>query len=228
MDIIIGRDAATSKLRISADNQSRLFDVEDCVPLTVSRQHCKLTINLDGSYTIENLKTQNVTYVNGVEVVRKSITAGDNIELGPSKYSVHWDWIKAFVPQTADFRPLKHIWDEYDEHKLDQQIADRKFNALRGATGLITMAAIALSIVFPETRETPLYIGLYVLAILVSLACTVKAYNDSSKVPHRMKELESQFKHDYVCPNCHHYIQMPYDIVIQNPCCPYCKAKIIK
>lgn len=228
MDIIIGRDAATSQLRITVANQTRLFGNVGCVPNTVSRQHCKLTTNGGGSYTIENLKPQNETYVNGVAVIRKVINENDKIELGPARFLVSFDWINAVIPHTVDFRPLKNIWEEYDEHRLDQQIADRRFNALRGATGLITMAAIALSVVFPETRQTPLYIGLYILAIVVSLVFTLKAYKDASEVPHRMKEMEKQFKHDYVCPNCKHYLQWPYDVVTQNDVCPYCKAKIIK
>ena len=181
MELIIGRDVSTSRLRITMGQQSKTFGGVGSVPMTVSRQHCSLTINPDGSYRITNLKPQNVTFVNEVEIMAKTIMEKDKIELGPSKFLVSWDWIKSFVPQMVDFRPLQRVWEEYDEHKLDQQIADLKFNSLRGITGLITMGAIALSIIFPEFRETPLYIGLYLLGILISVGFTVKAYKDSSK-----------------------------------------------
>lgn len=147
-------DASTSQLRITMGQQSKTFGVAGSVPMTVSRQHCSLTINPDGSYRITNLKPQNVTFVNGMEIMAKTIMEKDKIELGPSKFLVSWDWIKSFVPQMVDFRPLQRVWEEYDEHKLDQQIADRKFNSLRGITGLITMGAIALSIIFPEFRDS--------------------------------------------------------------------------
>lgn len=56
MELIIGRDASTSQLRITMGQQSKTFGSAGCVPMTVSRQHCSLTINPDGSYRITNLK----------------------------------------------------------------------------------------------------------------------------------------------------------------------------
>ncbi len=229
MEIILGRDASTSQLRISVGQQSKVFGASGSVPMTVSRQHCSITQNADGSYKITNLKPQNVTFVNGVEVMAKTIKEGDKVELGPEKFLVSWDWIKSLIPQMVDFRPLKRIWEEYDEHKLDQQIADRKFNSLRGITGLITMGAIALSIILPEFRETPLYIGVYVLAILISAGFTYKAYQDSSKGPMKQKKLTDDFQQDYVCPHCHHFLGFQsFTVLMQNEACPYCKAKIKK
>ena len=229
MDLIIGRDATTSQLRITVGQQSKAFGAMGSVPMTVSRQHCSLTLLPNGSYKISNLKPQNVTFVNGVEVMAKNITDKDRIELGPSKFFVSWDWIKSFIPQMVDFRPLKSVWEEYDEHKLDQQIADRKFNSLRGVTGLITMGAIALSIIFPEFRETPLYIGLYLLGILITVGFTIKAYQDSSKGPMKQKKLTEDFQQHYVCPHCHHFLGFQsYEVLMQNEACPYCRAKIKK
>lgn len=229
MELIIGRDATTSQLRITMGQQSKAFGAQGGVPMTVSRQHCSLTIQEDGTYKIMNLKPQNVTFVNEVEVMAKTISDKDRIELGPSKFLVSWDWIKSFIPQMVDFRPLKSVWKDYDEHKLDQQIADRKFNSLRGVTGLITMGAIALSIIFPEFRETPLYIGLYLLGILITVGFTIKAYQDSSKGPMKQKKLTEDFQQHYVCPHCHHFLGFQsYDVLMQNEACPYCKAKIRK
>lgn len=229
MELIIGRDATTSQLRITMGQQSKAFGAMGSVPMTVSRQHCSLNILSDGSFKITNLKPQNVTFVNGVEVMAKNIIDKDRIELGPSKFLVSWDWIKSFIPQMVDFRPLKSVWEEYDEHKLDQQIADRKFNSLRGVTGLITMGAIALSIIFPEFRETPLYIGLYLLGILITVGFTIKAYQDSSKGPMKQKKLTEDFQQHYVCPHCHHFLGFQsYEVLMQNEACPYCRAKIKK
>ena len=229
MEIIIGRDANTSQLKITIGQQSKVFGAVGCIPITVSRQHCSLTDNPDGTYRIVNLKPQNITYVNGVEVMVKNITEKDKIELGPDKYLVSWDLIKGLMPKMVDFRPLKHVWEEYDEHKLDQQIADRKFNSLRSITGLITMGAIALSIVYPDFRETPLYIGVYLLAIFISVCFTVKAYQDSSRGPMKTKKLTEDFQQHYVCPNCGHFLGFQsYDVLMQNTACPHCKAKIKK
>jgi hypothetical protein len=56
MELIIGRDASTSQLRITMGQQSKTFGVAGSVPMTVSRQHCSLTINPDGSYSNGSLK----------------------------------------------------------------------------------------------------------------------------------------------------------------------------
>ena len=48
----------------------------------------------------------------------KTIMEKDKIELGPSKFLVSWDWIKSFVPQMVDFRPLQRVWEEYDNINL--------------------------------------------------------------------------------------------------------------
>lgn len=81
MELIIGRDASTSQLRITMGQQSKTFGVAGSVPMTVSRQHCSLTINPDGSYRITNLKPQNVTFVNEVEIMAKTIMEKDKMEL---------------------------------------------------------------------------------------------------------------------------------------------------
>ena len=42
MELIIGRDPETSKLRISVGQQSRLFGANGSVPSSVSRQHISI------------------------------------------------------------------------------------------------------------------------------------------------------------------------------------------
>ena len=79
MELIIGRDASTSQLRITMGQQTKAFGATGSVPITVSRQHCSLIINPNGSYKITNLKPQNVTFINGVEMMAKTITEKDKI-----------------------------------------------------------------------------------------------------------------------------------------------------
>ena len=113
-------------------------------------------------------------------------------------------------------------WDEYQEKKLQQQIAERKFNTLKSATGLITMLAIVLNLIH---KSDTLYIVLYVIAILISLAFTIKAYVESSKLPQEMQALTDKFQQEYQCPKCHHFLgSQSYDLLRQNKNCPYCKV----
>lgn len=149
MEYIIGRDQQTSQLKVAFGQQSIRLGNSGDVPMTVSRQHCLLTVDND-HYTIKNLKPQNVTFVNDVAIAQKNVKESDTVTLGAEKYRIDLasilKAIQQLAPKTADIRPLQVLWEEHDQHSLDQVIAERKFNALRGATGLITMTAIILAL----------------------------------------------------------------------------------
>lgn len=228
MEYIIGRDQQTSQLKVAFGQQSIRLGNSGDVPKTVSRQHCLLTVD-NGHCTIKNLKPQNVTFVNDMAIAQKSVKESDTVTLGAEKYRIDLasilKAIQQLAPKTADIRPLQVLWEEHDQHSLDQVIAERKFNALRGATGLITMTAIILAL---TVGRNIWYLVLYCVAIFASFFFTVKAYKDSTNVPKRRKEQERVFRSKYVCPNCGHHFTMPYDELSQYDVCPYCKAKFIK
>ena len=72
MELIIGREAGASRLRISINNQDRFGECQQRTQ-SVSRQHCKVVTDDKGGYIITNLKPENVTYVNGVQIESKHI-----------------------------------------------------------------------------------------------------------------------------------------------------------
>ena len=225
MEYIIGRDPQTSQLKVAFGQQFIRLGKPGDVPMTVSRQHSLLTVDND-HYTIKNLKPQNVTFVNDVAIAQKSVKESDSVTLGAGKYRIDLASIlKQLAPKTADIRPLQALWEEHDQHSLDHVIAERKFNALRGVTGLITMIAIILAL---TVGRNVWYILLYCVAIFASFFFTIKAYRDSTNVPKKRKEQEKEFRSKYVCPNCGHHFTMPYDELSQYDVCPYCKAKFIK
>ena len=228
MEYIIGRDPQTSQLKVVCGQQSIRLGNPGDVPMTVSRQHCLLTVD-NGHYTIKNLKPQNFTFVNSVPIAQKSVKKSDSVTLGSEKYHIDLaailKAIKQVAPKTGDIRPLQALWEEHEQHSLDQVIAERRFNALRSATGLITMTAIILAL---TVGRNVWYILLYCVAVFASLFFTIKAYRDSTNVPTKRKEQEKEFRSKYVCPNCGHHFSMPYDELSQYDACPYCMAKFIK
>ena len=48
---------------------------------TVSREHCKLTSNADGTYTLENISV-NGTFVNDTSIIRTVVTPDTIVRLG--------------------------------------------------------------------------------------------------------------------------------------------------
>lgn len=226
MEIIIGRDQQTRQLSIVKDGATKHYGQPGSVPMDVSRHHLSLQPIDEGKWKIKNLNEQNVTFVNGIAIESKNISENDKVELGNSHYLLNWDALSEPKEETVDIRPLKIIWKEYDEKKFDSQIAERKFNAARSATGIITMLAIACSIIL---GHGPIYIILYALAIGISLAFTYLAYKKSTEVPKQQRELTKRFQQTYVCPKCGHFMGFQdYDILIQSDACPYCKTKYKK
>jgi len=226
MEIIIGRDQQTRQLNIVKEGVAKNYGQPGSVPMDVSRHHLSLQPIDEGKWKIKNLNEQNVTFVNGIAIESKSISEKDKVELGNSHYLLNWEALSEPKEETVDIRPLKIIWKEYDEKKFDSQIAERKFNAARSATGIITMLAIACSIIL---GHGPIYIILYALAIGISLAFTYLAYKKSTEVPKQQRELTKRFQQTYVCPKCGHFMGFQdYDILVQSDACPYCKTKYKK
>lgn len=214
MEIIIGRDIQSGKLSLKVDGKGEIQ----------GQQHCKLTIN-NGQMRLKNLDVNNYTYVNGQSIESKALTLQDRIELGKDHYLLDWSLLKPYLP--IDISPLKLVWEEYERQNLKLQIKERKFNALRSATGLITMIAIVLSLASGGRNKW--YLMLYAIAIIISVAFFIKAYIDSSKLPQKRQELIKQFQRDYVCPHCGHFMgNQSYDILAQNGSCPYCKKQFIQ
>ena len=190
MEIIIGRDQQTRQLCIIKDGNSRLYGQANSVPMDVSRHHISLVPAGSGKWKIKNLNEKNVTFVNGIAVESKTISESDKVELGNSHYLFSWAALQEPKEETIDIRPLKKIWNEYDEQRLEFQIAERKFNAARSATGIITMIAIACSLIL---GHGPIYLILYALAIGISVAFTYQAYQKSSDVPRQQREMNKDF-----------------------------------
>ncbi|MDE5571694.1 MAG: hypothetical protein K2I86_06575 [Prevotella sp.] len=144
MEILIGRDKETGKLRLTAGGKTVLWGTER-LPETVLEEHFKLTFAND-TIRLKNLNINAYTYVDGQAVENKKVGRQQTIELGASRYTFDWHALDEFVPPEADIRPLETVWTEYEDQNIALQIAERKFNTLRSTTGLITMVAIAMSI----------------------------------------------------------------------------------
>ena len=226
MEYIVGRDAQTRQLSVSVNGQVRRFGQAGSVPMDVSRQHLSLSSQGNGHWQLKNLNAQNVTFVNGLAVESKVVSETDKVELGQSHYLFLWDAVREPKVETVDIRPLKRVWEEYDKEQFELQVAERKFNAARSATGIITMLAIACSFILGHDT---IYLILYAMAIGISLIFAVQAYSKAQDVPRQQRDIKERFERNYICPKCGHFMgYQKYDILNQNDACPYCKTKYKK
>jgi len=227
MAIIIGRDAATSNLKISIGKQTILADVSNNVPKTVSREHCSIELQEDGKYLVKNLKVENTTYVNGLPYETKVVTENDRLELGPDRYAISWETIKKAIPtseKSVDIRPLEKVWNKYNNDLKKQRIASQKFGNRRAAVGAITMGGMALGLV--AGGSTPVSIACYVGAAILSIIFAVVGEKNSTKNPLKEEEIAVQFEKKYRCPECNRFLGYKnYRLLREDPCCPNCKIK---
>lgn len=73
------------------------------IPLTsVSRQHCEITVD-DGKVNIKDLGSSNGTYHNSVRVQEATLSAGDELVIGPVVFTLIVDG------QPAEIKPIRTI-----------------------------------------------------------------------------------------------------------------------
>lgn len=224
-EIKIGRDAKSGLLLLNVDGKAApIKDAPACTE-DVSREHALITVTDDNIITIKNLNIENDTFVNGYGVEQKRLSRDDRIELGRKHYLLPWTILDKLIPKFADIRPLKQVYEDYEAEKLRQEISERRFGVIRSATGLITMAAIMLSIF--AGRNT-LYIVLYALAGAISLGLFIMAFRAASQAPKRRIQLQKETEEKFCCPQCRHPLTLQKYSQIQSKRCPHCQAYFIK
>lgn len=230
MQIIIGRDAKTSQLDVIIGQQTIRLGAPGCVPQTVSRQHCRITVSEDGSYLVENLKAANITYINNIGIEKKKMRRDDTLALGTDRYQVDTKSVFAAIdkatPKMADIRPLQKIWEEHEQYIINQKIKNSKFVAIASSTGLFTIGAMVYT--FVSGGDETIRNTLYCIAAILILITFIKRWRDASRVPIEQKKINDKFRHDYSCPNCSHSFSMNYEELQKYDNCPFCKAKFIK
>lgn len=226
MELIIGRDGATAKLKVVNGTQVNLYGEAASVPVDVSRQHCQLTAIDDNTFLIKNIKAANVTWVNGIEVQTKKISKDDKVELGQSRYTVPLlEILEQMKPNIADITPLKAVWEEYNQSTIAIKKRQQKNNLLARIPIFLTMLGGGLIAVSEAIR--PYSITFTVIALLIMAYGFYRQATDRGI--DEQEKLKKQFQRDYVCPKCGRFMGfVDYDLLCQNNNCPACKARYKK
>lgn len=213
MEIIIGREEGARRLHCIADGREFNVGQAGCVPASVSRKHCKIIIN-GNTMSIENLKAQNVTFVDGNQVFNKTITPTSKIQLGNEKVSIPLQQILQLAtgrpitggtqnpqqPQTTTFtlRPLQGIWKEYEDRKLEIQDKAAKASNMSRLQGILSMSGMCIGFI-PGIDQT-LRIIIIVAALLIAVYFFFKGMSNDS-VQRQLHDLDDEFAGKYKCPN---------------------------
>lgn len=251
--LLIGKEPGQGRLLVSVNvnGQSKTAAIGQpgSVPNTVSRckpaegtAHCKIGVDGAGNMTLTNLKPQNVTFVNGQEIVSKRITSSCAVALGANRFDINLAGVLNAAeklvgggtppppppPQQQPEYSIRHlelIWNEYNTKKKQIRIRQKNLNLITSIPMAITMLGGFLIAVAPDIAPiAKLFTGIAFLIFLITLY--VRFTDKSIK---EEEELSDKFQDNYVCPNpeCHHFMgNQPYKILRQNKQCPYCRCKL--
>ena len=217
---------------------------------TVSREHCKLTINADGTYTLENLSI-NGTFVNGNSIIRTVVTPDTILRLGANfsvavrdllplqaanikpRQAQQQNPLQQFAKPTVDpnqeryemeFRKLKSVYEKYTADKLEIQKEAGMTNFYR-MLPMTLMAIVSLGAAcIPGLGALSPVIAVVGLGLLVF--SLFKSYNGNRDNPEKLEALNKQFMIDYVCPKCGNFLGfIPYENLENKSTCNFCKCK---
>ena len=230
MDLIVGRDGKTSQLNVIVGKKIYQFFAPGSVPIEVSRQHCLITVLDNGKYTVRNIKTTNVTYINGLEIEEKTVTDDDRIELGRSRYLLNLSYIiDKITPRQqekkkiVDITPLQTVWDDYISQDLKLQKHQKNIGLLASVPMGLTMLGGVITGLCEPLR--PYAIFFTAIALTIMIYGFYKRYTDDTL--EKRQRLRLDFQQKYVCPNteCRHFLgNTPYPSLKEKGSCPYCKA----
>lgn len=213
--------------------------------MTVSKQHCRLTINDDGSWTLENL-SQNGTKVNGTEIVKAKVTPKSRVQLGPQFTATLGDLIGTLSspsqPQSAsgpsaqaaassaasvkafDISHLRDVWESYNQANINMLEQQRKVNLVRTGAAVFTMG----SAVVATLVTGPLGLVMTGIGLIGNLYSFVGMKN--AETAEERQSRQEAFDDAWVCPNCGHSLMAKnYKLLVRNyKACPYCKCRYVE
>lgn len=255
--ILIGKEPGQGRLlvAIAGNGKSAAIGAPGSVPACVSRckpaegiAHAKITIDQSGNMVIANVKSQNVTYVNGVEIASKRVSPTNTVELGKERYHVNLPAIievakkivvLATTPQPGphpkpspepvkryNIAHLERVWDDLQAQRKAIQAKQKQINLVRSGCGLFTLCAMPCIFMFG-----PIGYVLTGIGIVGNLYSFVGLKNDNTS--DILDQMNEDFQDRYVCPNpdCNKFLgNISYKLLKKQYSmhCPYCKSEFVE
>lgn len=210
MEIIIGREEGARRLHCIVGGREFYVGQAGSVPLSVSRRHCRITVN-GSSINIENIKAQNVTYVDGNQIFSKGITPTSRVQLGEERYLVPLQQILQLAgaltvnggdgqkePPTFSLKPMKAVWEEYDNRRMEIQNKAAKTANKQRLQGIFSMLGMCIG--FISGIDPAIRIVIIVVALSIGIYFFVKG-SIGTTVQQQLRDLDEEYAKKYKCPN---------------------------
>jgi len=193
----------------------------------ISAKHCKITRTNEDQFIIEDLKSTNGTYVNGIRLVKNTtVTTRDQIQLS-SSYIVDLkllfgiydkpEKVKEETDYIEEFKQLKKVYDYYKTQKKALNDKNRQKQAL------LRVGIMAIPLLIQITTNVTWFSG-----ISFALAGSLQFFMKNQKLHEDLEDLEVEFRIKYVCPNksCNQALGFtPWRVWNIQGQCPKCKVQ---
>lgn len=254
--ILIGKEPGQGRLLVAIEGGlAGATGAVGSVPNSVSRcrvadgvAHAKIKVDQNGNMVLTNEKQQNVTYVNGSQIMSKRITPANKVELGHERYEINLQSVLETArklvaakesmsaqksgPQaqgagqstvTVDITHLEGVWRDYHDALKQLRENQKRINLIRSGCGIFTMCAMPC--IFFLGPIGYLMTGIGVVGNVYSF---VGLKNDNTS--DEQERLTEDFQDNYVCPNpdCNKYLgNLTYRLLKKQYSmhCPYCKCE---
>ena len=252
-EIFVGRESGTDRLLVylSIDGQIKAFQIGNpgSVSKSVSRAipkqskaHLSIKIDDNGNIIVSNLKPENVTFVNGSQIISKRISEDDKVELGVDHYQLPLKEILTKTSQlttsqlqnstTYSISHLEKIWNDYHEGDLAIKDQQHKMGLQQRIPIFFTIGAGALTSVAWSLGWGEWIRVVSICLTGIGLLLMIYFFIQSSKFnPVRETDkLREDFQSKYICPNpdCKRFLGTYSYSMMKNQFkmeCPYCKSK---
>lgn len=256
--ILIGKEPGQGRLLVSVMGKTAAIGSPNSVPASVSRckaaegvAHAKIMVDQNGNMVMTNMKTQNVTYVNGSEIISKRVQPANTVELGKDRFSVNLPVVietaKKIVggatpppPPISPSAPakkfnishLKRVWETY-ETEIDriahqQQETGKKrmlpimIGSLSGFASPILAALVAVNTLYITVPVAAISFGMY----FINYRKKDTSYEERKHATERLTD-------EYVCPNpdCNKFLgSISYKLLKKQYSmqCPYCRSEFVE
>ena len=243
VEAFIGKEEGQHRLLVKIGQKAFVVGNPQSVPNTVSRSHCSLSVEYTDDQArkvtkikIQNLKPQNITYVDGQEVESKAIKENSHVQLGFDRYNMDLkqvvDGMRKLLPppppppaKEYNIDHLEKIWNDYHDAKLELQKKQHSLGLWARIPMFFSMGSGVLTAIVPDQLKP--YLGvLTAISLVIMIVGFIQQKN--FVFSEEMDKLENWFQDKYVCPNpdCHHFVgNIPFKILKTNPGCGYCKCK---
>lgn len=194
----------------------------------VSKKHCVITDNLDGTFTLED-QSRFGTFINGIQVIQAQVTPETVLQLGPQFKVKVADLLPKLPPAPAEefsLKPLRAVWEEYNQRKLAIQAENAKKANQQRYQGLFSTLGMVAGII--PGIPMAVRIACVAVSLILCIFFIVRGSKTANSLPLQMQELDDEFRKRYKCPNpkcgrpfaLTHYANIEY-----TPGCPACKCK---